>query len=58
LVLENLATLAWAGAVVLPPIPAFYVRGDESLSSFLEAYAQRVLDHLGLGAPGPGHRWA
>lgn len=56
LVLENLTALAWAGAVILPPIPAFYV-GGESLETFLEAYAQRVLDHLGLGPPGPGHRW-
>ncbi len=57
LVLENLTTLAWAGAVILPPVPAFYV-GGETLETFVAAYAQRVLDHLGLGPPGPGYRWA
>lgn len=54
--LENLATLAWAGATVVPPIPAFYIGGEE-MSRFLDAYAQRLLDHLGLGPEGPGLRW-
>lgn len=54
--LENLATLAWAGATVVPPIPAFYIGGEE-MSRFLDAYAQRLLDHLGLGLAGPGLRW-
>ena len=54
--LENLRTLAWAGAVVAPPIPAFYVGGEE-LTRFLDAYSQRLLDHLGLGPEGPGLRW-
>jgi 4-hydroxy-3-polyprenylbenzoate decarboxylase len=54
--LENLRTLAYAGAVVAPPIPAFYV-GGETLARFLEAYAQRLLDLLGLGPEGPGWRW-
>jgi 4-hydroxy-3-polyprenylbenzoate decarboxylase len=53
--LENLRTMAWAGAVVAPPIPAFYVGGEE-LSRFLDAYSQRLLDHLGLGPEGPGLR--
>ncbi|HEV8237909.1 MAG TPA: UbiX family flavin prenyltransferase [Thermoanaerobaculia bacterium] len=60
--LENLRRLAYAGAVVLPPIPAFYVErateaaaGDaaaprDTLDRFLDAYALRVLDHLGLAA--------
>jgi 4-hydroxy-3-polyprenylbenzoate decarboxylase len=56
--LENLRRLAYAGAVLLPPIPAFYV-GGESLERFLEAYALRVLDALGLVEPGAeGLRWA
>ncbi len=54
--LDNLATLAWAGATVVPPIPAFYIGGEE-MSRFLDAYAQRLLDHLGLGPDGPGLRW-
>ena len=54
--LENLRALTYAGAVVVPPIPAFYV-GGESMERFLDAYAQRLLDLLGLGPEGPGLRW-
>ncbi len=55
--LENLRRLAWAGAVILPPIPAFYV-GGESFERFLDHYALRVLDRLGIAEPGgPGLRW-
>jgi 4-hydroxy-3-polyprenylbenzoate decarboxylase len=63
--LENLRRLAYAGAVILPPIPAFYVErpgqaaeeGD-GMERFLDAYALRVLDHLGLAAPLPADlRW-
>jgi 4-hydroxy-3-polyprenylbenzoate decarboxylase len=64
--LENLRRLAYAGAVVLPPIPAFYVQtpgaaaGEpETLERFLDAYALRVLDHLGLSASLPSElRWS
>lgn len=45
--LENLRRLAWAGAVVLPPLPAFYIGGD-SMERFLEHYCLRVMDRLGL----------
>jgi len=56
--LENLRRLAYAGAVILPPIPAFYV-GGEDLARFLDHYALRVLDHLGVAEPGPpGLRWS
>ena len=75
--LENLRRLAYAGAVALPPIPAFYVdRPDppersasaggavaiaprETLDRFLDAYALRVLDHLGVPAPATAEplRW-
>jgi 4-hydroxy-3-polyprenylbenzoate decarboxylase len=54
--LENLRTLTYAGAIVVPPIPAFYVGGD-SLLFFVDAYCQRLLDLLGLGPEGPGLRW-
>lgn len=55
--LENLRTLAWAGAVVAPPIPAFYLGGDD-LDRFVDAYCLRLLDHLGLGEGGEGTlRW-
>jgi 4-hydroxy-3-polyprenylbenzoate decarboxylase len=59
--IENLRRLAYAGAVALPPIPAFYVERPggagatatppETLERFLDAYALRVLDHLGVPAP-------
>ena len=71
--LENLRRLAYAGAVVLPPIPAFYVApaapgapaatgdaaGPETLDRFLDAYALRVLDHLGMppSADAAALRW-
>lgn len=54
--IENMRRLAYAGATVLPPIPAFYVgRGDgrgtpgpEDLERFLDHYTLRVLDRLGI----------
>src|SRR5690606_7721866 len=57
--LENMRRLACAGAVILPPIPAFYVGAPagapaeepETLDRFLDAYALRVLDHLGVTPP-------
>lgn len=54
--IENLRTLVWAGAVVAPPIPAFYL-GGETLEQFLDAYAQRLMDHLGLPGGNPALRW-
>lgn len=54
--LENLRRMAYAGAVILPPIPAFYL-GGEDLDRFLDAYLLRVLDHLGLAAPASDLRW-
>jgi 4-hydroxy-3-polyprenylbenzoate decarboxylase len=55
--LENLRRLAHMGAVLLPPIPAFYVGGD-SLERFVDHYALRVMDRLGLPAAGDSDlRW-
>lgn len=55
--LENLRRLAYAGAVILPPIPAFYI-GGETIERFLEHYTLRVFDHIGLHEAGsPGLRW-
>lgn len=53
---ENLRTLVWAGAIVAPPIPAFYL-GGETLEQFLDAYALRLMDHLGLPGGDPALRW-
>lgn len=45
--LENLRRLAYLGALVLPPVPAFYI-GGESMDRFLDHYSMRIADHLGL----------
>ena len=55
--LENLRRLAYAGAVILPPLPAFYI-GGESFDRFLDHYALRILDRLGIDEEGErGLRW-
>ena len=43
--LENLLTLARAGAVVLPPVPAFYQQ-PETLSDLVDFTVSRILDAL------------
>lgn len=53
--LENLRRLAYAGAVILPPLPAFYIgtgsgNTSDSLDRFLAHYSMRVMDRLGLAA--------
>jgi 4-hydroxy-3-polyprenylbenzoate decarboxylase len=54
---ENMRRLLLAGATLLPPMPAFYI-GGEDLGRFLDHYALRVLDRLGIAEPGePGLRW-
>ena len=53
---ENLRTMVWAGAIVAPPIPAFYL-GGETPEQFLDAYALRLMDHLGLPGGDPELRW-
>lgn len=45
--LENLLRLARAGAVVLPPSPAFY-QGPRTLEDIVDFVASRVLDALGI----------
>jgi len=45
--IENMRRLAYAGATILPPTPAFYI-GDEGLERFLDHYTLRVLDRLGI----------
>jgi 4-hydroxy-3-polyprenylbenzoate decarboxylase len=54
---ENMRRLLYAGAVLLPPVPAFYI-GGEDIGRFLDHYTLRLLDHLGIREPGePGLRW-
>jgi 4-hydroxy-3-polyprenylbenzoate decarboxylase len=48
--LENLTTLARAGAIVLPAMPSFYAK-PESLGDLVDTVVARVMDHLGVVAP-------
>jgi hypothetical protein len=43
--------LILAGATLLPPVPAFYI-GGEDLGRFLDHYTLRLLDRLGIPSPG------
>jgi len=54
--LRALLTLTEAGAVVVPPIPAFYLGGDE-MERFAEHYCMRLLDLLSLPLDRPDLRW-
>ncbi|MEU4659283.1 UbiX family flavin prenyltransferase [Streptomyces sp. NPDC023723] len=53
--LENLLALSRMGAVVLPPVPAFYNR-PTGLDDLVDHLVARVLDQLGLVTDHPG-RW-
>jgi 4-hydroxy-3-polyprenylbenzoate decarboxylase len=45
--LDNLATLARAGALVLPAMPAFYGK-PTTLEQAIDTVVARILDHVGL----------
>jgi 4-hydroxy-3-polyprenylbenzoate decarboxylase len=47
--LENLVTVARAGAVVLPATPSFYTR-PSSVDAVVDTVVARVLDQLGMNA--------
>lgn len=54
---ENMRRLLYAGAVLLPPVPAFYI-GGEDIGRFLDHYTLRLLDHFRIAEAGaPGLRW-
>ena len=54
---ENMRRLIFAGAVIMPPVPAFYI-GGEDLGRFLDHYTLRLMDRFGIPEPGePGMRW-
>lgn len=59
ILLGNLLTLARAGAHIVPPLPAFYLRPDEAtaLSTFIDHYCVRVLDLLDIAAENGRLRW-
>jgi len=52
--LRALEQLAQAGAVIMPASPGFY-NHPQTVADLVDFMVQRILDHLGLQAPGP--RW-
>ncbi len=47
--LKNMLTLAQAGAVILPPIPAFYSK-PQTMEDMIQHVVGRILDHLGINS--------
>jgi flavin prenyltransferase len=47
--LRNMLTLAKAGAIILPPMPAFYHR-PQTIDEIVRQTVARIVDHLGLTA--------
>jgi len=54
--LQALLTLTHAGAIVVPPVPAFYLGGDE-MARFVDHYCMRLFDLLGIPLERPDLRW-
>ena len=54
--LENMLKLSRMGAVILPPMPAFY-NNPRSLADIVEHTVARMLDQFGVEAPGAA-RWS
>jgi len=53
--LRNMLSLTEAGAIVMPPVPAFYSR-PETVEDIVNQTVDRAFDLLGLPAPGAA-RW-
>jgi 4-hydroxy-3-polyprenylbenzoate decarboxylase len=53
--LENMLRVAQAGAVVAPPVPAFY-NHPETVDDIVDHAVARIMDHFGLEFP-KGKRW-
>ena len=53
--LENMLKLSRMGAVILPPVPAFY-NNPRSLADIVEHSVARMLDQFGVEVPGTA-RW-
>ena len=54
--LENMLKLSRMGAVILPPMPAFYTN-PRSLADIVEHTVERMLDQFGIEVPG-ARRWS
>ncbi len=59
ILLANLLKLAQAGAHIVPPVPAFYLRPDpaRAMERYIDHYCIRVLDLLGVQLRQTGLRW-
>jgi 4-hydroxy-3-polyprenylbenzoate decarboxylase len=53
--LENMLTVARAGGVIMPPVPAFYTN-PAGLEEIVDSTVLRIVDRLSLDA-GPLRRW-
>ncbi len=54
--IENMRRATLAGAIVAPPLPAFYI-DSPAVDRFLDAYCVRVARMLGLSPRGEQFRW-
>ena len=54
--IENMRRVTLAGAIVAPPLPAFYI-DSPSVDRFLDAYCVRVARMLGLSLRGEQFQW-
>lgn len=52
---ENIVRVTRAGAIVMPPVPAFYA--GQSWEAYIAHFTMRVLDLLGVELDGAGLRW-
>ena len=59
ILLENLLRLSRAGATIMPPLPAFYLKPDAEMAydQFIDHYCLRVLDLLGVHIDRNDLRW-
>lgn len=59
ILLENLLRLARAGVHIVPPLPAFYLKPDETeaMRLFIDHYCMRILDLVGLHTESTDLRW-
>jgi flavin prenyltransferase len=55
--LENMLALTRMGAVMVPPMPAFYTR-PATVGDIVDHVAMRVLDQFGLDIPADAPRWS
>ncbi|MFM0702713.1 UbiX family flavin prenyltransferase [Paraburkholderia sediminicola] len=55
--LRNMTLVTEMGAIVMPPLPAFYAKPD-GIEAMVDYTVQRVLDQLGLNREDAYRRWA